>query len=271
MPSGKQFHPGLQMLQLPMNNRGKGLKILTPALPAPSPSNCVSTLSLPAAMHVVRSSRPSPSVWHFHSYDEGLNPYKNDKVAQACDMVVTSLYTRNMPSTTSFPGYDNLETRLSVCFQVVTTWWQTGIFAQGCDKLSQDPTQVWDKLTAAKPVFFYAVVVVTRYLHVTCMFHTSCVLVWKTCMQHTCNIHVTYMFPGQYRHATCTVCATCVLNVLRACSMHVLYELLIHVAIFFALPYNYNIFMIRVCPVWCSEHLPSYHILGVGENQAVSW
>ena len=55
--------------------------------------------------------------WECYSF-----PYKNDKVAQACDMVVTSLYTRNMLSTTLFPGYDNLETRLSVCFQVVTTW-----------------------------------------------------------------------------------------------------------------------------------------------------
>ena len=73
------IHPALQMLQLPMNIRGKGLEILIPALPAPSPPppppNCVSTLCLPAAMHVVRSSRPSPSVSHFcilHSYDERL-------------------------------------------------------------------------------------------------------------------------------------------------------------------------------------------------------
>ena len=67
------IHPALQMLQLPMNIRGKGLEILTPTLPARSPPNCVSTLGLPAAMHVVRSSRPSPSVSHFrilHSYDE---------------------------------------------------------------------------------------------------------------------------------------------------------------------------------------------------------
>ena len=35
-------------------------------------------------------------------------PYKNDKVAQAYDMVVTSLYTRNMLSTTLFPGRYNL-------------------------------------------------------------------------------------------------------------------------------------------------------------------
>ena len=57
------IHPALQMLQLPMNIKGKGLEILTPALPAPP--NCVSTLCLPAAMHVVRYSRPSPSVSHF--------------------------------------------------------------------------------------------------------------------------------------------------------------------------------------------------------------
>ena len=51
-------------------------------------------------------------------------PYKNEKVAQACDIVVTSLYT----STTLFPG----------CYNLL----KPGIFAQGCDKLSQDCTQV---------------------------------------------------------------------------------------------------------------------------------
>ena len=51
------IHPALQMLQLPMNIKGKGLEILTPV-----PPPCVSTLCLPAAMHVVR---PSPSVSHF--------------------------------------------------------------------------------------------------------------------------------------------------------------------------------------------------------------
>ena len=84
-----------------------------------------------------------------------------------------------------------------------------------------------------------------------------------TYMQHTCNIDVSWSV------STCTLCATCVLYVLRACGMHVVYELLIHVAIFFALPYNYNIFMIRVCPAVYAQ--PSCHILGVGENQAVSW
>ena len=35
------IHPALQMLQLPMNIRGKGLEILTPALPAPPHQLCV--------------------------------------------------------------------------------------------------------------------------------------------------------------------------------------------------------------------------------------
>ena len=44
----------------------------------------------------------------------------------------------------------------------------------------------------------------------TCMWHGVC---WFE--EHTCcifgNMHATYMFPGQYWHATCTLCATCVL------------------------------------------------------------
>ena len=63
-----------------------------------------------------------------------------------------------------------------------------------------------------------------------------------TYMQHTC-------FPGQYidmQHAHCVLHACCML---RACGMHIVYELLIHVAIFCALPYNYNILMTRACPV----------------------
>ena len=55
-------------------------------------------------------------------------PYKNDKVAQACDMVVTSLYTRNMLSTTLFPGYDNLVKpchKLVSLYKVVTSCHKT--------------------------------------------------------------------------------------------------------------------------------------------------
>ena len=59
-------------------------------------------------------------------------PYKNDKVAQACDMVVTSLYTRNMLSTTLFPGYDNL---VKPCHNLVSLY-------KVVNKLSQDLTQV---------------------------------------------------------------------------------------------------------------------------------
>ena len=86
-----------------------------------------------------------------------------------------------------------------------------------------------------------SVVVVTRYLHVTCMY----MVCWFE--EHACcifgNMYATYMFPGQYidmQHAHC---------VLHACDMHMVYELFIHVAIFFALPYNCNIFMTRACPV----------------------
>ena len=39
------IHPALQMLQLPMNIRGKGLEILTPALPAP-PTVCLPSVYL---------------------------------------------------------------------------------------------------------------------------------------------------------------------------------------------------------------------------------
>ena len=129
-----------------------------------------------------------------------LFPYKNDKVAQACDkvaqacdMVVTSLYTRNMLSTTLFPGYDNLVKpchKLVSLYKVVTSCHKTlHKFETNCYKTF---------------FFFFAVVVVTRYLHVTCMLHF-----W----QQACN-----MFPGQYRHATCTLCATCVLYV--TCMLH---------------------------------------------------
>ena len=119
---------------------------------------------------------------------DGLTPYKNDKVAQACDMVVTSLYTRNMLSTTLFPGYDNLVKpchKLVSLYKVVTSCHKT---------LHKFETNCY------KTCFFFSVVVVTRYLHVTCMLHF-----W----QQACN-----MFPGQYRHATCTLCATCVLYVM---------------------------------------------------------
>ena len=57
--------------QLTINIRGKGLDILPPALRPCSPH--VSTLCLPAAMHVIRSSRPSPAFCiHLHNYDQRL-------------------------------------------------------------------------------------------------------------------------------------------------------------------------------------------------------
>ena len=70
--SSKQYSPALQMLQLLMNIRRKGLEILTPAVPAHPPSNCVSTLCLPAGMHVVRSSTPSLSFRILKNYDQTL-------------------------------------------------------------------------------------------------------------------------------------------------------------------------------------------------------
>ena len=60
-----------------------------------------------------------------------------------------------------------------------------------------------------------------------------------TCMQHKC-----FLASIDMQHAHCVLHACCML---RPCCMHVV--LLIHVAIFFALPYNYNIFMTRACPV----------------------
>ena len=54
----------------------------------------------------------------------GGYPYKNYKVALACDMVVTSLNTRNMLATTLFPGYDDLvkpSDKLVSLHKVVTT------------------------------------------------------------------------------------------------------------------------------------------------------
>ena len=138
--------------------------------------------------------------WASRSIEVWSCPYKNDKVAQACDMVVTSLYTRNMLSTTLFPGCYNLVKpgdKLVSLHKVVTS----------CHKTLH-------KFEINCFIFFYAVAVVTRYLHVTCMFRTWCVLVWRTCMlhfwQHTCNIHVSWPV---YQHATCTLCATCVLYV----------------------------------------------------------
>ena len=100
---------------------------------------------------------------------------------------------RNMLSTTLFPGYDNLVKpchKLVSLYKVVTSCHKTlHKFETNCYKIC---------------CFFFAVVVVTRYLHVTCMLHF-----W----QQACN-----MFPGQYRHATCTLCATCVLYV--TCMLH---------------------------------------------------
>ena len=137
-------------------------------------------------------------------------------------MVVTSLYTRNMLLTTLFPGYDNL---VKPCHKLVSLYKVVTSCLKTLHKF---------EINCCKTCVFFAVVVVTRYLHVTCMLHF-----W----QQACN-----MFPGQYRHATCTLCATCCC-LLCACCMHVVYELLIHVAICYALPYNYNIFMTRACPV----------------------
>ena len=87
-----------------------------------------------AADHVGRFTRSSPPFLDTAS-NQKLElgkawecPYKNDKVAQACDMVVTSLYTRNMLSTTLFPGYDNLvkpcHKRVSL-YKVVTSCHKT--------------------------------------------------------------------------------------------------------------------------------------------------
>ena len=144
-------------------------------------------------------------VWKFSvlCYYILLNPYKNDKVVQACDMVVTSMYTRNMLSTTLFLGCYNLVTNWYLC----TRLWQA---------VTRPYTQVWDKLL--QNLLFYAVVVVTRYLHVTCMFCTWCVLVWRTCMlhfwQHACNIHVFLV-----SISTCNMHTVCYMHVV--CYVHV--------------------------------------------------
>ena len=61
------IHPALQMLQLPMNIRGKGLEILTPALPAPSPP----TVCLPSVylLPCMWSDLPDlPPLYHIFVY-----------------------------------------------------------------------------------------------------------------------------------------------------------------------------------------------------------
>ena len=82
-----------------------------------------------------------------------------------------------------------------------------------------------------------------------CDMHVSYMVSAGLKNMHFGNMHATYMFPGQYidiQHAHCVLHACCMLC---AYDMHIVYELLIHVAIFFALPYNYNIYMTRACPV----------------------
>ena len=65
MPNGKQYSSCLHA-NAPASNEHQRKRPWDPhsCFPWPSP-NCMSTLCLPAAMHVVRYSRPSPSVSHF--------------------------------------------------------------------------------------------------------------------------------------------------------------------------------------------------------------
>ena len=97
-------------------------------------------------------------------------------------MVVTSLYTRNMLSTTSFPGCYKLVKpgdKLVSLHKVVTS----------CHKTLNS--------TAAKPVSFLCYC--CCYQVPACDMHVS----YMVCASLK-NMHATYMFPGKYRHATCT-------------------------------------------------------------------
>ena len=84
--------------------------------------------------------------------------------------------------------------------------------------------------------------------HATCILRATCMLYLHACCMHG-DLRVIYMF-WDIGHATCTLCATCMLCVMppSACCMHVVYELLIHIGIFLALPYNYKKFYEKGLP-----------------------
>ena len=147
------------------------------------------------------------------------NPYKNDKVAQACDMVVTSLYTRNMLSTTLFPGYDNL---VKPCHKLVSLYKVVTSCHKNLHKFETN---------SCKTSFFFFFCCCC-YQVPACDMHVAFL---ATGMQHTC-----FLASINMQHAHCVLHACCML---RACGMHVVYELLIHVAICYALPYNYITFL----------------------------
>ena len=74
------IHPALQMLQLPMNIKRKGLEILTPALPAPPPlpslpptTVCLpSVYLLPCMWSDTPNLLPLYHIFIYYSYDERL-------------------------------------------------------------------------------------------------------------------------------------------------------------------------------------------------------
>ena len=164
-------------------------------------------------------------------------------------MVVTSLYTRNMLSTTLFPGYDNL---VKPCHKLVSLY----KVVTSCHK-----TLYKFETNCCKTCFFFFFCCCCCYQVPACDMHVAFL---ATGMQHvsgpvstcnstlcaTCMLYVTcscmhtvcYMRVVCYvqLHAHCVLHACCML---RACCMHVVYQSLIHVAICYALPYNYITFL----------------------------
>ena len=67
------IHPAFQMLQLPINIRGKGLEILTPALPATPPTVCLpSVYLLPCMWSDIPDLLPLYHIFVYYTYDERL-------------------------------------------------------------------------------------------------------------------------------------------------------------------------------------------------------
>ena len=110
-------------------------------------------------------------------------------------MVVTSLYTRNMLSTTLFPGCYNLEKpgdKLVSLHKVVTS----------CHKTLHK----FETIKLLQNLFSYAVDMHVSYVHGVCWFE-----------EHACNIHVSWPV------LTCNMCVLHVCCMLHTYGMHIVW------------------------------------------------